>query len=38
VLADWDGLLQHGAFVKVMPHDYKRALRELAEQSEGVAA
>ena len=38
VLADWDGLLERGAFVKVMPHDYKRVLRELAEQSEGVAA
>jgi len=38
VLADWDGLLESGAFVKVMPHDYKRVLRELAEQSEGVAA
>ena len=38
VLADWDGLLARGAFVKVMPHDYKRVLRELAEQAEGVAA
>jgi len=38
VLADWDGLLESGAFVKVMPHDYKRVLRELAEQSEEVAA
>ncbi|HEY5342392.1 MAG TPA: glutamate synthase-related protein [Solirubrobacteraceae bacterium] len=38
VLADWDGLLTRGAFVKVMPHDYKRVLRELAEQAEGVAA
>jgi glutamate synthase domain-containing protein 3 len=37
VLADWDGLLARGAFVKVMPHDYKRVLRELAEQAEGVA-
>ncbi len=27
VLADWDGLLERGAFVKVMPHDYKRVLR-----------
>ena len=35
VLADWDGLLERGAFVKVMPHDYKRVLRELAEQAEG---
>jgi glutamate synthase (NADPH/NADH) large chain/glutamate synthase (ferredoxin) len=38
VLADWDGLLERGAFVKVMPHDYKRVLREQAEQAEGVAA
>jgi glutamate synthase domain-containing protein 2/glutamate synthase domain-containing protein 1/glutamate synthase domain-containing protein 3 len=38
VLADWDGLVGRGAFVKVMPHDYKRVLRELAEQAEGVAA
>jgi glutamate synthase domain-containing protein 2/glutamate synthase domain-containing protein 1/glutamate synthase domain-containing protein 3 len=38
VLGEWDGLLERGAFVKVMPHDYKRALRELAEQVEGVAA
>jgi glutamate synthase domain-containing protein 3 len=38
VLADWDGLLERGAFVKVMPHDYKRVLRELDEQNEGVAA
>jgi glutamate synthase domain-containing protein 2/glutamate synthase domain-containing protein 1/glutamate synthase domain-containing protein 3 len=38
VLRDWEGLLGRGAFVKVMPHDYKRVLRELAEQAEGVAA
>jgi glutamate synthase domain-containing protein 3 len=42
VLADWEGLLQRGAFVKVMPHDYKRVLRERAEaeeeQAEGVIA
>ena len=38
VLAEWDGLLVRGAFVKVMPHDYKRVLSELAEQAEGVAA
>jgi glutamate synthase domain-containing protein 2/glutamate synthase domain-containing protein 3 len=37
VLADWEGLLAAGAFVKVMPHDYKRVLRELAEQ-EALAA
>jgi glutamate synthase domain-containing protein 3 len=32
VLADWDELLGRGAFVKVMPHDYKRVLRERAEE------
>jgi glutamate synthase domain-containing protein 2/glutamate synthase domain-containing protein 1/glutamate synthase domain-containing protein 3 len=32
VLAEWEGLLASGAFVKVMPHDYKRVLRELAEE------
>ena len=38
-LADWGGLLERGAFVKVMPHDYKRVLRELADaQAEEVAA
>ena len=26
VLADWDELIAGGAFVKVMPHDYKRVL------------
>jgi glutamate synthase domain-containing protein 3 len=30
VLADWEATLPH--FKKVMPHDYKRALRELAEE------
>jgi glutamate synthase domain-containing protein 3 len=29
VLREWDAVLP--SFVKVMPHDYKRALRELAE-------
>jgi glutamate synthase domain-containing protein 2/glutamate synthase domain-containing protein 1/glutamate synthase domain-containing protein 3 len=42
VLGEWDRLLAAGAFVKVMPHDYKRVLRELAEeeeeQAEGVPA
>jgi glutamate synthase domain-containing protein 3 len=42
MLEDWERLLQAGAFVKVMPHDYKRVLRELAEeeeeQAEGVPA
>jgi glutamate synthase domain-containing protein 3 len=32
VLSEWDALL--GRFVKVMPHDYKRALRELADAAE----
>jgi len=31
VLATWEELLGRGAFVKVMPHDYKRVLRERAE-------
>ncbi|MFI5005275.1 MAG: glutamate synthase-related protein, partial [Solirubrobacterales bacterium] len=41
VLGEWDQLLARGAFVKVMPTDYKRVLAELAEeeeQAEGVAA
>ncbi len=37
VLEDWSGLLDRGAFVKVMPHDYKRVLRELAEEEELAA-
>jgi glutamate synthase domain-containing protein 2/glutamate synthase domain-containing protein 1/glutamate synthase domain-containing protein 3 len=37
VLAEWDGLLARGAFVKVMPHDYKRVLLELAEEEARVA-
>jgi glutamate synthase domain-containing protein 3 len=37
VLAEFDALLEAGAFVKVMPHDYKRVLREQAEQ-EALAA
>ncbi|HEV3283866.1 MAG TPA: glutamate synthase large subunit [Solirubrobacteraceae bacterium] len=32
VLGEWEELLARGAFVKVMPHDYKRVLRELAEE------
>ncbi len=35
VLARWEQLLAAGAFVKVMPHDYKRVLRELAEARGG---
>jgi glutamate synthase domain-containing protein 3 len=42
VLERFEGLLKAGAFVKVMPHDYKRVLAELAEaeeeQAEGVPA
>jgi glutamate synthase domain-containing protein 2/glutamate synthase domain-containing protein 1/glutamate synthase domain-containing protein 3 len=33
VLADWDGYLPQ--FIKVMPHDYKRALAELAAAENG---
>ena len=32
MLSDWDAQLAR--FVKVMPHDYKRALTELAEEAE----
>ncbi len=34
VLGEWEQLLGRGAFVKVMPHDYKRVLRERAEAKE----
>jgi glutamate synthase (NADPH/NADH) large chain/glutamate synthase (ferredoxin) len=37
VLAEWDELLAKEAFVKVMPHDYKRVLRELAEEEARAA-
>ncbi len=37
VLEQLGGLLGRGAFVKVMPHDYKRVLRELAEREEIAA-
>jgi glutamate synthase domain-containing protein 2/glutamate synthase domain-containing protein 1/glutamate synthase domain-containing protein 3 len=37
VLSQWDELLGRGVFVKVMPHDYKRVLRERAE-AEALAA
>jgi glutamate synthase domain-containing protein 2/glutamate synthase domain-containing protein 1/glutamate synthase domain-containing protein 3 len=37
VLEQWGELLAKGAFVKVMPHDYKRVMRELAEE-EALAA
>ena len=42
VLERFESLLKAGSFVKVMPHDYKRVLRELAEaeeeSTEGVPA
>ncbi|HTA14302.1 MAG TPA: glutamate synthase large subunit [Solirubrobacteraceae bacterium] len=38
VLDRFEQLLEAGAFVKVMPHDYKRVLRELAEQETALAA
>ncbi|HEY2140556.1 MAG TPA: glutamate synthase large subunit [Solirubrobacteraceae bacterium] len=38
VLDEWEGLLAQNAFVKVMPHDYKRVLRELAEEEARSAA
>jgi glutamate synthase domain-containing protein 3 len=38
VLAEWEELLGRGAFVKVMPHDYKRVLRERAEEEALAAA
>jgi glutamate synthase domain-containing protein 2/glutamate synthase domain-containing protein 1/glutamate synthase domain-containing protein 3 len=37
VLGEWDELLARGAFVKVMPHDYKRVMRELAEEESRAA-
>jgi len=36
VLAEWDELLAHGVFVKVMPHDYKRVLAEQAAETRTV--
>jgi glutamate synthase (NADPH/NADH) large chain/glutamate synthase (ferredoxin) len=38
VLAGLDELLAKGAFVKVMPHDYKRVLAEQAEEQVAVPA
>jgi glutamate synthase domain-containing protein 2/glutamate synthase domain-containing protein 1/glutamate synthase domain-containing protein 3 len=38
VLARWDELLDEDAFVKVMPHDYRRVLRELAEEEARAAS
>ncbi len=36
VLAQWVQLLARGAFVKVMPHDYKRVLREQAAEAQAA--
>ncbi len=38
VLERWQQLISSGAFVKVMPHDYKRVLRERAEEEARVSA
>ncbi len=38
VLADWQRLLASNAFIKVMPHDYKRVLRERAEAQAASAS
>ena len=35
--SEWDQLLASGSFLKVMPHDYKRVLRELAEEEARAA-
>jgi glutamate synthase (NADPH/NADH) large chain/glutamate synthase (ferredoxin) len=37
VLERWSELLDGDAFVKVMPHDYRRVLRELAEEEARAA-
>jgi glutamate synthase (NADPH/NADH) large chain/glutamate synthase (ferredoxin) len=37
VLAEWEQLLAKSAFVKVMPNDYRRVLRELAEEEQRAA-
>jgi glutamate synthase domain-containing protein 2/glutamate synthase domain-containing protein 1/glutamate synthase domain-containing protein 3 len=34
VLAQWEELAERGAFVKVMPHDYKRVLAEQAAEAQ----
>jgi len=38
VLGEFEGLLSRGAFVKVMPHDYKRVLAERAQEQLAVPA
>jgi glutamate synthase domain-containing protein 2/glutamate synthase domain-containing protein 1/glutamate synthase domain-containing protein 3 len=38
VLDEWERLIAERAFVKVMPHDYKRVLRERAEEEAATVA
>jgi len=38
VLAELEQLLARGAFIKVMPHDYKRVLAERAQERLAVPA
>ncbi len=38
LLAEWDDLLARGAFVKVMPHDYKRVLAEQTAEAEAATS
>jgi glutamate synthase (NADPH/NADH) large chain/glutamate synthase (ferredoxin) len=38
VLGEWERLIAERAFVKVMPHDYKRVLRERAEEEAAAVA
>jgi glutamate synthase (NADPH/NADH) large chain/glutamate synthase (ferredoxin) len=38
VLAEFDELVAKGAFVKVMPHDYKRVLAERAAEAQAASA
>jgi glutamate synthase domain-containing protein 2/glutamate synthase domain-containing protein 1/glutamate synthase domain-containing protein 3 len=38
VLAQWEELLGRGAFVKVMPHDYKRVLAEQAVAAQAASS
>jgi glutamate synthase domain-containing protein 2/glutamate synthase domain-containing protein 1/glutamate synthase domain-containing protein 3 len=38
ILAQWEQLIPEGAFVKVMPHDYKRVLAEQAQRKVATQA
>jgi glutamate synthase domain-containing protein 3 len=38
VLAGFEDLLANGAFIKVMPHDFKRVLAERAQEQLAVPA